>query len=98
MAIEVSGNPAEKTLDVRVSGKLSTEDYQTLEPAVESLVSEVGKINLLFVMQDFHGWEMGAIWEDIRFDAHHWSEISKIAMVGEAAMRGRAWQRRRDTS
>lgn len=85
MAIEVSENAEGKLLKVRVSGKLSAEDYGTFEPAVEALIGQVGKINVLFVMHDFHGWEMGAVWEDIKFATKHCSDISKIAMVGEAS-------------
>ena len=63
MAIELSENADAKLLDVRVSGKLTAEDYGSFEPAVEALIGQVGKIHILFVMHDFHGWEMGAVWE-----------------------------------
>ncbi len=48
-------------LEVKVSGKLSKEDYERFEPAVEKLITDVGKIKILFVMHDFHGWEVGAV-------------------------------------
>lgn len=85
MAIQVSENADAKMLDVRVSGKLTADDYGSFEPAVEALIDQVGKIHILFVMHDFHGWEMGAVWEDIKFATKHCSDISKIAMVGDAA-------------
>ncbi len=84
MAIQLSENADTKMLDVRVSGKLSAEDYDSFEPAVEALINQVGKIKILFVMHDFHGWELGAVWEDIKFATKHCSDISKIAMVGES--------------
>ena len=34
-------------------------------------------------MHDFHGWDMGAVREDIKFATKHCSDISKVAMVGE---------------
>ncbi len=34
-------------------------------------------------MHDFHGWTAGALWEDIKFDAKHFSEIERLAIVGE---------------
>ena len=30
---------------------------------------------MLVEMHDFHGWTAGAIWEDIRFDAKHFTDI-----------------------
>lgn len=72
-----------KTLHVKASGKLTTEDYEAFEPIVARKVEEHGKIRILFEMHDFHGWEVGAIWEDIKFATHHCRDIEKIAMVGE---------------
>ncbi len=84
MAIELIEVADEKLLEVRASGKLSAEDYERFEPAVEGLIGAVGKINVLFVMHDFHGWELGAVWEDIKFATKHCRDIAKIAMVGES--------------
>ena len=83
MAIEIKEHQEEKQLDVTVSGKLSAHDYEHFEPAVSNMISEDGKIKILFMMHDFHGWEMGAVWEDIKFATKHCKDISKIAMVGE---------------
>ena len=83
MAIELMEDTETKLLQVKVSGKLTAEDYDDFEPAVSALIEQVGKIKILFLMHDFHGWEMGAVWEDIKFATRHCSDISKIAMVGE---------------
>ena len=83
MAIELDENAEDRMLTVKVSGKLSSEDYETLEPGVEKLMSDSGKIKILFVMHDFHGWDAGAVWEDIKFATKHCSDIEKVAMVGE---------------
>ena len=83
MAIELIQNAESKLLEVKASGKLSAEDYETLEPGVEKLISDSGKIKILFLMHDFHGWDVGAVWEDIKFAAKHCRDIEKIAMVGE---------------
>lgn len=70
-------------LEVSASGKLSKEDYTHFEPAVERMIESAGKIKVLFVMHDFHGWDIGAAWEDIKFATKHCRDIDKIAMVGE---------------
>jgi hypothetical protein len=34
-------------------------------------------------MRDFHGWTAGALWEDTKFALHHFSDIERLAVVGE---------------
>ena len=82
MTIELNENSEQHLLEVKASGKLSAEDYHDFEPAVERLI-DAGKIKILFEMHDFHGWEMGAMWEDIKFATKHCRDVERIAMVGE---------------
>ncbi len=72
-----------KLLEIQMSGKLTKKDYAHFVPAVERLVNEYGKIRILVELHDFHGWTAGALWEDIKFDAKHFSDIERIAIVGE---------------
>ena len=88
MALALAENVEAKLLEVRASGKLSKEDYEHLEPVVSGLIESTGNIKILFVMHDFHGWDLGAVWEDIKFATSHYRDIDKIAMVGE-----NAWER-----
>jgi len=83
MATHLSEENGGRLLEVRVSGKLTHDDYQHFVPAFERLVQQHGKIRVLFLMTDFHGWEAGALWDDIKFDLKHFSDIEKLAMVGE---------------
>lgn len=82
MTIEINENAEQHLLEVKASGKLSAEDYHNFEPAVERLI-DGGKIKILFEMQDFHGWDLGATWEDIKFATKHCRDVERIAMVGE---------------
>jgi SpoIIAA-like len=52
-------------------------------PAVDAQIKEFGKLRILFVMQDFHGWTVGAAWEDLKFDLKHWKDIERLALVGD---------------
>ncbi len=73
-----------KRLHVKVSGKLNKEAYETFVPTVERLIQEHGKLRILMEMHDFHGWTAGALWEDMKFDFKHWSDIERLALVGES--------------
>jgi len=74
---------AGRVLEVRVTGKLTKEAYQKFVPAVDAQIKEYGKLRILFVMQDFHGWTAGAMWEDLKFDLKHWKDIERLAIVGD---------------
>jgi hypothetical protein len=73
-----------KVLAIKINGKLSKEDYEQFVPKVEELIKQQGKVRILMEMHDFHGWEMGALWEDIKFDVKHFRDIERLAMIGES--------------
>ncbi len=76
-----------KILDVKLSGKLCTFDYENFVPIIERAIGRHGRVRILCQMHDFHGWKMGALWQDIKFDFKHFADIERVAFVGD-----RAWQ------
>ncbi|MCX6905453.1 MAG: STAS/SEC14 domain-containing protein [Verrucomicrobia bacterium] len=72
-----------RLLEVHATGQLSRNDYKTLTPQVERLVHDHGKIRVLFEMTDFRGWSPGGLWEDIKFDARHYADVERLALVGD---------------
>ena len=83
MSVELHEEAAGKILILNLSGKLTKEDYAHFTPEVEKAVKDHGKIRMLVRMHDFHGWSLGAMWEDFKFDLHHFSHIERLALVGE---------------
>lgn len=83
MAIELNEEVGGKLLIISVTGKLTKEDYKSFIPKVEELILKFGKIRVVFEMRDFHGWDAGALWEDIKFDIRHFSDIESLALVGD---------------
>ncbi len=84
MSVELHEEAAGKVLVVRLSGKLTKEDYGHFLPVVERLIGQHGKLRMLVQMHDFHGWTMGALWEDIKFDWKHFRDIERLALVGHS--------------
>ena len=78
--LEQSAGPR---LGFKMSGKLHDEDYRHFVPAVEEAIKAHGKIRLLGQFHDFHGWDMHALWDDIKFSAKHCADVERIALVGE---------------
>lgn len=83
MPIQLNEESGGTLLAVHISGKLEKADYEHFVPEFERLVRQHGKLRLLFVMTDFHGWDAGALWADIKFATKHFSDIDRLAMVGE---------------
>lgn len=83
MSVELSEVQHGNVLEIQVTGKLDKEAYELFLPSVESQIKECGKIRILFSMHDFHGWDAGAMWQDIKFDAKHFNDIERLAIVGE---------------
>jgi hypothetical protein len=83
MAIILNENAAGKVLEVRVTDKLTHADYQQFAARFEAMLKQYGKLNVLFEMVNFHGVEVAAVWDDIKFDVKHFSDIPRLAMVGD---------------
>jgi len=75
-------------IGIRVTGKLSTADYERFGALLAERVASEGTLRLLIEMHEFEGWEsLAAMWEDLKLDVKYHSDIERIAMVGE-----KGWQ------
>jgi hypothetical protein len=83
MPIQLKEENEGRLLAVHVSGKLEKADYEHFVPEFERLVRQHGKLRILFDMTEFHGWTVGALWEDTKFAMHHFRDIDRLAVVGE---------------
>lgn len=81
---ESSGN----VIGIKVSEKLTEQDYQSLIPLLEKAISKYGKIRLLWHMDDFEGWNIDAMWQDLKFDTEHKDNIERLALIGD-----KQWQK-----
>jgi hypothetical protein len=84
MSVELRGEAGGKVLILTLSGKLAREDYERFNPEIERAIRAHGKVRMLVRLHDFHGWTAGALWEDIKFDWRHCSDIERLALVGES--------------
>jgi hypothetical protein len=83
MSFELTELVEGKIIEVRISGKLTKEAYLEFVPVTEAAIKKHGKVRILFIMHDFHGWDAGAMWADIKFDLKHFNHIERLGIVGE---------------
>ena len=82
---EKSDRSSGKVIGLKLSGKLLHEDYQQFIPKLEALIEEHGSIRCLVEMTEFHGFELRALWDELKFDTTHASKIERCAVVGNKA-------------
>ena len=75
-------------LAVTATGKVTGEDYTEIWiPALQKTIEEHGKCRcLLYMDENFKGWDLKAMWEDTKFGFAHRNDFDKLAVVG-----GPAW-------
>jgi hypothetical protein len=83
MSLKLIEDDRSHILELEVTGKFVTSDFQSLESTFQRFVKQYGKIRVLFRMQDFHGWEPTAFWDEVKFDLKHLGDIDRLAMVGD---------------
>lgn len=74
---------SDQVLGFKMSGKLHDEDYKQFVPLVDAAIAKAGKVRLLAQFHDFQGWDLHALWDDIKFSTTHCTKIDRIALVGE---------------
>ena len=74
-----------KILGFKMSGKLYDEDYKIFVPVVEAAMKAHGKVRLLAQFEDFHGWDLHALWDDTVFSTKHCADMERVALVGDKA-------------
>ncbi len=83
--IEQLQSDSPKVVGFKMSGKLHDADYKTFVPLVDDAIAKSGKVRILAQFHDFQGWDLHALWDDIKFSTTHCTKIDRIALVGEKA-------------
>jgi len=73
---------------IRVSGKLSHDDYQQFIPKLEELIKPDEIISLLIELDDFHGASLAAIKDEFSIGIKHPDAFARVAIVGD-----KKWQK-----
>lgn len=72
---------------VRASGRLTTQDYEDAVPELEhALDLAEGPLRVMIRLEDFRGWDIGAIWRELEFDLKYRGDFGRIAIVGESRL------------
>jgi len=75
----------ELIIELKMSGKLTHEDYQTFVPIIDRALKSFKDLEpcLLADMREFKGWKGRAAWDDMLFGLKHRKAFKKVAVVGK---------------
>lgn len=74
-------------LRLKATGKLTDEEIKRVVPQIEEIMSLDDKIRILIELEDFDGWTLKGLWQDLKFDVAHHDDMDRVAIVGD-----RRWQ------
>jgi hypothetical protein len=82
--IEIMSETEGNLLVVKATEKLTAKDYEEVFiPKINQLIQEYRKVRVVvFLAENFSGWEIGAAWDDARFGIQHRNDFEKMAVVG----------------
>ena len=85
--IEIEHVRGEDVIVVRASGTLTAKNYEIAIPELEHAMElSDGPLRILMRLEDFQGWEIGALWRELEFDLKHRGDFGRIAVLGETAL------------
>ena len=82
--IEQMATGTPKILGDQFTGKLSDDDYQTFVPTLDAAVVSQDHVQLFGQFEDFQGWDLAALWDEIKVDVKHAASFDRIALVGDS--------------
>ena len=71
-------------LSLKASGKLTHEDYEKINPMIDSALEGVKDPNIKVFIDgsELEGWELRAAWDDFKLGLKHGNNFDKIAIFG----------------
>lgn len=85
--IEIEHRRDQDVIVLRASGTLTTQDYENAIPELEhALELSEGPLRVMIRLEDFRGWEIGALWRELEFDLKYRGDFGRIAVIGETEL------------
>jgi hypothetical protein len=86
--IEQMQDLPEGVIGFRAIGTVESSDYTaTIDPAIDAVIAEGHKVNLVFVLGDgFERYSMGAAWQDALLEGRPERSWGRIALVTDHAL------------
>ena len=86
MSVITQTEPNDNYVEVRLSERISTKDYENFLPVIDKEIARCGRICLLVIMENIKGWDVGTSWEETKFMFSRFSKINRVGIVGASEL------------
>ena len=85
--IEIEHSRNNNVITLRASGTLTINDYEAAVPELQHAIELSDRpLRVLLRLEDFSGWEIGALWREIEFDLKYRKDFGRIAVLGDTTL------------
>ncbi len=81
--IQLLNTRIDNLIAAKISGKITKGDVEKIHLLIHNIIKKGQKVHFYFEIEDFQGYEMEGLWEDLKTDAAHLSDYGKMAFVGD---------------
>ena len=86
MSVITQTEPNDNYVEVRLSERISTKDYENFLPVIDKEIARCGRICLLVIMENVDGWDVTTGWEETKFMFSRFSKIDRVGIVGASEL------------
>jgi len=86
MTVITQTEPNDNYVEVRLSERISTKDYEKFLPVIDAQIERCGRICLLVIMEKFQGWDVETGWEETKFMFSRFNKIDRVGIVGASEL------------
>ena len=86
MSVITQTEPNDNYVEVRLSERISTKDYENFLPVIDKEIARCGRICLLVIMENIKGWDVGTGWEETKFMFSRFAKIDRVGIVGASEL------------
>lgn len=79
--------PDRDIIVLRASGQLRAREYDDAIPEIEhALKLAKGPLRVLIRLEDFRGWTIPGLWQELKFDIRHRNDFDRVAVICESRL------------
>ncbi|AVR46559.1 STAS/SEC14 domain-containing protein [Christiangramia fulva] len=81
--IQILNSGNEQVIAVKITGTINEKDVQKIHPLIHNIRNKGLKVRWYLELENFTGYTLSGLWEDLKVDAAHSKEYGKMVMVGD---------------
>ncbi len=81
--IQLLNTKNDNLIAAKISGKITKGDVEKIHLLIHNIIKKGQKVDFYFELEDFQGYELEGLWEDLKVDTTHLFDYGKIAFAGD---------------